>query len=389
MLAELDWRIETEYKEENSLLAVDDPPIYLKPRVDKQQQSTPQCPLVGDSEPKETGPLPTPKSRSLFSSVTVPTHIPPKNGRTYDAEHHATDKVTDSRTRIMGHQSPLPTHPQNNVRSVRSERDGNGEQTPKDHIAAMWKIQLLNGVTPTQFSGHPADFPFFRDEVRTHLESELLTDAQRVMYLPKFLTGEALEVVNRNRGCSYEELLKTLEERFGQAVQVTQACIEELVDGPKFESGDSVSLLNFLEKLNTATKILKGEFEHEANVATNLKRIVNRLPHDLIIKWQSMNYNIVGLGRTAKLQDITSFVKKQALMKNDPVFGTQPQRKDYKESKDSYKLGKEQSQRLSPKTTTISATSVENIAEERPSNLCPICKNDSHRLPTVSDYQTV
>lgn len=83
-----------------------------------------------------------------------------------------------------------------------------------------------------------------------------------------------------------------------------------------------MSLLNFAEKLNTATKILKGDFEHETNVTTNLKRIVNRLPHDLIIKWQSVNYNIVQLGRTAKLQDIASSVKKQALMKNDPVFGT-------------------------------------------------------------------
>lgn len=105
-LAELDWKIETEYKEEDSLPAVDDPPIYLKPRVGKQQHSMPQCPLVGDSEPKETGPLPTPKSRSLFSSVTVATHIPPKNGRAYDAEHHATDKANDSRTGIMGAPKP-------------------------------------------------------------------------------------------------------------------------------------------------------------------------------------------------------------------------------------------------------------------------------------------
>ena len=134
------------------------------------------------------------------------------------------------------------------------------------------------------------------------------------------------------------------------------------------KSGDSVSLLNFAEKLNTATKILKGDFEHEANVTTNLKRIVNRLPHDLIIKWQSVNYNIVQLGRTAKLQDFASFVKKQALMKNDPVFGTQPQRKDNKESKDSSKPRREQNQRLSPENATISDTSVENVAEERPSN---------------------
>ena len=212
------------------------------------------------------------------------------------------------------------------------------------------------------------------------------------MYLPKFLTGDALEVVNRNRGCSYEELLKTLEERFGQAVQVTQACIEELVAGPKLDSGDNVSLLNFAEKLNTATKILKGEFEHEANVATNLKRIVNRLPHDLIVKWQGVNYDIVRLGRAAKLQDIANFVKKQALIKNDPIFGTQLQVKDTKERRNPSRTTKEQNQGPSPKNTTISATSVESMVGERPSCICPICKNASHRLqqcPTIKQCDRV
>lgn len=61
------------------------------------------------------------------------------------------------------------------------------DNTPKDHVAAMWKIQLLNGTTLTQFGGNPADFPFFREHTRTYLESELLNDAQRVEYFPKFL----------------------------------------------------------------------------------------------------------------------------------------------------------------------------------------------------------
>lgn len=154
--------------------------------------------------------------------------------------------------------------------------DTNQEQyTPKDHVAAMWKVQLLNGITHTQFGSNPADFPFFRDQVRTHLESELLTDAQRVEYLPKFLTGEAREVIQRNRGCSYYDLMRTFEEHFGRPVQESQACIEGLVSGPKLVPGDNVSLLNFYEKLNTATKIL------QSNAATSMRKIVNRLPNRL------------------------------------------------------------------------------------------------------------
>ena len=92
-------------------------------------------------------------------------------------------------------------------------------------------------------------FPFFRDQVLTHLETDLLTNLQRVEYLPKFRKGEALEVIERNRGCSYYDPMKTLEERFGRPVQVSQACIEGLVSGPKLIPGDNMSLLKFSEKL--------------------------------------------------------------------------------------------------------------------------------------------
>ena len=54
----------------------------------------------------------------------------------------------------------------------------------------------------------------------------------------------------------------------------------------------------FSEKLNTATKILRVDIEHEANVATSLKYIVSHLPNDLIVKWKHKNYEIVKSGRS-------------------------------------------------------------------------------------------
>ena len=125
--------------------------------------------------------------------------------------------------------------------------------------------------------------------------------------------------------------MKTLEERFGRPVQVSQACIEGLVSGPKLIPGDNVSVLNFSEKLNAATKILQGDVECEASVATNLRKIVNRLPNDLVAKWQTENYGIVSRHRTARLRDIANFVKKQASIRNDPVFGLQRARRETNE----------------------------------------------------------
>ena len=171
---------------------------------------------------------------------------------------------------------------------------------------------MLSGMKATQFSGNPAEFPLFREQVRTHLESDLLTDAQQVEYLPKFVAGEALKVVKRNRGCTFNEIMKTLEERFGQAVRVTQACVEELSSGPKLAYGDNIGLLSFSENLNAATRILKGVVEREVSVAMSLRRIVNRLPNDLILKWQTVNYELVKSGRSARLKNVAEFVHKQA-----------------------------------------------------------------------------
>ena len=57
-----------------------------------------------------------------------------------------------------------------------------------------------------------------------------------------------------------------------------------IVAVPRLTYGENIGLVNFSEKMNTATKILQGNIEREANVATNFKSIVSRLPNDPIIK---------------------------------------------------------------------------------------------------------
>ena len=45
-----------------------------------------------------------------------------------------------------------------------------------------------------------------------------------------------------------------------------------------------------------------SDVEREDSVATDLRQIVNRLPNDLITKWQTKNYHIVSRGRTAQMR---------------------------------------------------------------------------------------
>ena len=172
--------------------------------------------------------------------------------------------------------------------------------------------------------------------------------------MPKFLQGEALDVVERNRGCSYRVLIQTLQERFGRPAQIAQACIDDLVSGPKLTPGDNTGLLNFADKLNTATKVLKGEVKQEISVATNLKQVVH-LPNNFIAKWQNKNYRIVNDGANAWLKDIARFVKKQVTIRNDPMFGN-PAR-DTKATKNAAKSTKIQGPMY--KQATLAAVSVD------------------------------
>ena len=79
-----------------------------------------------------------------------------------------------------------------------------------------------------------------------------------------------MEVVKRNRGCSFSDIIETLKERFGQIIRVTQAYIADLVSGPKLTYGDNIGLMNFSEKLNAATRILQGDVEREARLQQTL-----------------------------------------------------------------------------------------------------------------------
>ena len=143
-----------------------------------------------------------------------------------------------------------------------------------------------------KFSGSAADFPVFRRRIRDNLEYGLLSDAQKIEFLPKFVTGEAYDVVARSAECSYEDILANLEDRCGQPATVASACIEKLTVGPKLGNRDFKGLRNFAEQLQRAAKRLQGDYEREATATANVKLIAGRLPDYLINKWADVSYSI-------------------------------------------------------------------------------------------------
>ena len=186
--------------------------------------------------------------------------------------------------------------------------------------AILLRVTTLQAMQPVKFSGNAADFPVFRSRIRDNLEDGLLSDAQKIEFLQKFVSGEAYDVVARSAGCSYEDIVANLEDRYGQPGTVAAACIEKLTVGPKLGNRDFNGLRNFAEQLQCANKRLEGYYEREASTTANMKLIAGRLPDYLINKWADVSYSIREKGLIPALKDLAKFVKRQAAIKNDPGF---------------------------------------------------------------------
>ena len=175
-------------------------------------------------------------------------------------------------------------------------------------------------MQPVQFSGNPSDYTTFRERLHDNLEDEVLSDSQKLEFLPKFVTGEVYEVLARVAGCSYEAIMEILHERYVNPAAVAAACIENLTNGAKLSNSDYTGLRNLAEQPEAALKKFRDCYEQEASTMANLKQIVRRLPSYRINKWGDVSYSIRENGRSPRLSDLAKFVKRQAAIKNDPGF---------------------------------------------------------------------
>ena len=66
--------------------------------------------------------------------------------------------------------------------------------------AILQKLTMLQEMHPIKFSGKPSDYPTFRNRLRDNLEDGILNDSQKLDFLLKFLSGEALACSRRSDG---------------------------------------------------------------------------------------------------------------------------------------------------------------------------------------------
>ena len=74
-------------------------------------------------------------------------------------------------------------------------------------------------MQPVKFIGSTADFSVVGRRIRDNLEDVFLSDAQKIEFLPEFGTAEAYNVVARSAGCSYEDIVADLEDRYANQLR--------------------------------------------------------------------------------------------------------------------------------------------------------------------------
>ena len=83
----------------------------------------------------------------------------------------------------------------------------------------LLRVTTLQAMQPVKFIGSTADFSVVRRRIRDNLEDGFLSDAQKIEFLPEFVTAEAYNVVARSAGCSYEDIVADLEDRYANQLR--------------------------------------------------------------------------------------------------------------------------------------------------------------------------
>ena len=116
----------------------------------------------------------------------------------------------------------------------------------------------------------------------------------------------------------YTGARRLLKERYEQTYKITAAYVQSLTEGPSIRSEDGDALVQLSTQLTSCMNMLKeigllGKLDHPEN----LKRIINRLPFGMKLKWRdAVNRIVEKEERDVTIMDVTEFITAQARAAN-------------------------------------------------------------------------
>ncbi|KAK3728341.1 hypothetical protein QZH41_002184 [Actinostola sp. cb2023] len=148
------------------------------------------------------------------------------------------------------------------------------------------------------FNGDPVECSDFVRAFEQLIEMKTQSPSTRLYYLVQYTTGHVQELM---RSClsmreeeGYLEAKRLLKERFGQGYRIAAALVEKLTDGPTIKSEDATALQKFSTQLTSCSNTLREiGFATKLDSQDSLKRIVDRLPYRLRLRWREVVDGII------------------------------------------------------------------------------------------------
>ena len=174
-----------------------------------------------------------------------------------------------------------------------------------------------------KFSADPSQFFQFKARFHNMVDSQSLSESQKMSRLLQFLDGKARKAVAGFEGVpgGLPKAMGILEQRFGQPHMVAKACVDTLVEGANIPNRDSQGLQEFADQSRTLYETLASMNALSEMNMTSIGKMSGRMPVVYQIKWRDEVQRIREKGRLPTLKDLVEFVEKRADAANDPVFG--------------------------------------------------------------------
>jgi len=192
----------------------------------------------------------------------------------------------------------------------------------------MFDMMQLPAVELTEFDGNPLQYYLFIRQFKNSVEYQTIPDGHKLARLFRYCTGKARKVIE---SCAvmepsegYTKAMKLLRERFGDKYKLSEAWIAKVTNGPLIGSRDGEKLQEFADDLTNCVQSLRASgLLGEINTQGVLKKIVERLPSYLRVRWLKEVQNVKRrYDRFPNVDDLSVFVSDAAAESNDPVYGT-------------------------------------------------------------------
>ena len=185
-------------------------------------------------------------------------------------------------------------------------------------MAKISKHSRLPASKVQPFDGDPRDYHRFISAFKHVVEDNTDDEATRLNLLTEYTTGEAQLLV---KGCQqlphdqgFSKAMELLASNFGNANDIAQSIINDLLTGPSVQAGDVSALTQFSRDLQRAELTLRSlNYTSDINSVSNLKQFAGRLPTPLRSKWSYKSYKIsMQSSSIATFADFSAFVLEEA-----------------------------------------------------------------------------